>query len=159
MSHHLSFRERLKATLRRRGVTDTDAEDIIQEAHAKLQSYQQTQSVDHSEAFLVRVSLNLAIDAGRRRGRNPVSAADIWSLPIADPSPGPAEILDSKQRLHRMTEGLAAMTAKNRSILLAHRVEGLTYPEIARREGITVSAVERQISRAVAFLVAWMEGW
>jgi len=46
-----------------------------------------------------------------------------------------------------------------RRLVLAHRLEGLTYAEIAAREGVPVARVEKQVARAVMFLIKWSDGW
>ncbi|HEX6866719.1 MAG TPA: sigma-70 family RNA polymerase sigma factor, partial [Caulobacteraceae bacterium] len=78
---------------------------------------------------------------------------------LADSSPGPDEVLQGRDRLRRLREGLEALKPRTRDMLLAQRLEGLSYAEIAAREGVSVSAVEKQIARAVLFLMDWMEGW
>jgi RNA polymerase sigma-70 factor (ECF subfamily) len=59
----------------------------------------------------------------------------------------------------RLSVGLGRLNDKTRAILLAHRADGLSYQEIARRHGVSVSAVEKQIAKATMQLTAWMEGW
>ena len=41
---------------------------------------------------------------------------------------------------------------KTREIFMAHRIDGMTYAEIAERTGLTVKGVETQMSRALAQL-------
>jgi RNA polymerase sigma-70 factor (ECF subfamily) len=60
--------------------------------------------------------------------------------------------------IRRLTEAVAAMPAKQREIFLAHRVDEMSYAEIARRRGMTVRAVERQMAKAMYKLVKQMEG-
>ena len=51
-----------------------------------------------------------------------------------------------------------AMDGKLGSVL-AQRIEGLTFPQLAEREGMSVAAVEKQVARALLFLIKWMDGW
>jgi RNA polymerase sigma-70 factor (ECF subfamily) len=136
-----------------------DAEDMVQEAYVRMEAYQRENQIAEPEAFLVRTTMNLSIDSGRRRKRSPFSGLDLDQLHLADGGPGPGEILEARDRFQRMLLGLEELNERPRAILLAHRVEGLTYPEIARREGLSVSAVEKHIARSIAFLGNWMEGW
>lgn len=41
---------------------------------------------------------------------------------------------------------------KTRHIFIAHRIEGLSYAEIAERTGLTVKGVEKQMSKALVAL-------
>ena len=101
--------------------------------------------------------MNLAIDESRRRRNSPFADCTAETLDVADSAPGPAEVWAAELRLNRLNAGLAAMGDRTRSILLAQRVDGMSYVEIARREGISVSAVEKHIARGVLFLTQWMQ--
>jgi RNA polymerase sigma-70 factor (ECF subfamily) len=58
----------------------------------------------------------------------------------------------------RLEAALAAMPRSQREIFLAHRVDAMSYAEIARRRGMTVRQVERQMAKAMYKLVKQMEG-
>ncbi|MBZ8141542.1 hypothetical protein CLD22_16750 [Rubrivivax gelatinosus] len=58
---------RVRAALLRRGRTEHDADDLVQEAWLRLARYQREQTVAEPEAFLMRAALNLSIDAYRAR--------------------------------------------------------------------------------------------
>jgi len=149
----------LRITLRKRGASDDESEDLVQEAFLKFETYRQAHEVREPEAFIVRAALNLAVDSGRRKKRSPFSPRALEDFALADSSPGPDEVLQGRDRLRRLREGLEALKPRTRDMLLAQRLEGLSYAEIAAREGVSVSAVEKQIARAVLFLMDWMEGW
>jgi len=149
----------LRVTLQKRGASADEAEDLVQEAFLKFEAYRQTAEVREPEAFVVRAALNLAVDAGRRKHRSPFSSRALDDFHFADSSPGPDEVLQGRDRLERLRQGLLALKPRARDMLLAQRLEGLTYAEIAAREGVSVSAVEKQIARSVLFLMDWMEGW
>ena len=149
----------LRLTLQRKGASPEDAEDLVQEAFLRFETYRRAHEVREPEGFVVRAALNLAVDAGRRRRRSPFSARALEEFQLPDARPGPDEILRSRERLERLRQGLAAMRPRARDMLIAQRLHGLSYAEIAAREGVTVSAVEKQIARSVLFLMDWMEGW
>jgi RNA polymerase sigma-70 factor (ECF subfamily) len=58
----------------------------------------------------------------------------------------------------RLEEALAAMPRKQRETFLAHRVDDMSYTEIAQLRDISVREVERQMARAMYKLVKQMEG-
>ncbi|MGE5501699.1 MAG: RNA polymerase sigma factor [Ignavibacteriales bacterium] len=149
----------LRLTLQKRGASADEAEDLVQEAFLKFEAYRQVGEVREPEGFVVRTALNLAVDAGRRKKRSPFSSRALEEFAFADSAPGPDEVLQGRDRLRRLREGLEALKPRTRDMLLAQRLEGLSYAQIAAREGISVSAVEKQIARAVLFLMDWMEGW
>ena len=58
----------------------------------------------------------------------------------------------------RLEAALAAMPRSQREIFLAHRVDELSYTEIAQLRDISVREVERQMARAMYKLVKQREG-
>jgi RNA polymerase sigma-70 factor (ECF subfamily) len=57
------------------------------------------------------------------------------------PGPGPAEEYDRKETAQRLTEAIAALPGRWRDALNLLYLDGLTYPEIAARLGMTVTAL------------------
>lgn len=152
-----AIRRRLRSRLLKRGSTPDDAEDLIQEAFLRFEQYAAQNEVREPEGFLTRTVVNLSIDADRSRRRSRISAvAEEDMAHFADPTPGPAEVLYAGNRLRKLSEGIGTLHPRTRRILLAHRLEGRTYAEIAQDEGVTVSSVEKQIAKAILLLTKWM---
>lgn len=78
---------------------------------------------------------------------------------VADDAPLPDEILRAQQRIARLKEGLDRLPERTRRILLSRRLDGLTYKQIAQREGATEAAIEKQVARATLELMNWVNGW
>ena len=74
------------------------------------------------------------------------------SVEAADDSPDAERALIASERLRRSLEVIGRMTEKRRTIFLLHRIEGLSYAQIARRTGVSVKTVEKQMTAAMAFL-------
>lgn len=149
---------RVKAALMRRGRSEHDADDLVQEAWVRLAFYEREHEVECADAFLMRTALNLSIDSHRMQMRHgdEVLTEDTVAL---DTSPGAEAVLLAKERLVRLSAGLSRLNPKTRDIFLAHRIDGLSYAEIARRQNLTVSSIEKHIAKATLLTTAWMEGW
>jgi RNA polymerase sigma-70 factor (ECF subfamily) len=154
---------RVKAALMHRGCTRDDADDLAQEAYLKLICYELEHTVVKPDAFLMRTALNLAIDAYRvQRNRGELVLLEeltLAELARADPSPTVEATLLAKERLARLAESLMDVGVRTRAIYLAHRMDGMTYQEIAQRHGLSVSAVEKHVAKATMAVMQWMEGW
>ena len=138
----------------------SDAEDYLHSAFLRLQEYRKTHAVNNPAAFLVRTAVNIAIDESRhRRVLNDTSPPISSVIEIPDDKPLQTEALVARERLRRVQEGLGKLPPRTRDIFVMHRVDGLKYREIAVNLGISVSAVEKQIAKAVLFLTDWTEGW
>ena len=148
----------IHAALRRRGNSAQDAEDLVQEAWVRLAGYQREQVVVQPEAFMMRTALNLSIDAHRARATRGDEVLVEESV-IIDLAPTAEDSMLAKERLARLSEGLSRLSETSRAILLAHRLDGLTYGEIARAQGVSVTTVHTHIAKATLQLTTWMKGW
>jgi RNA polymerase sigma factor (sigma-70 family) len=159
MSTVVEMLRKARSVVRRRGVAPQDADDIVQEAFARLAAYTRAHELRSQEAFLVNAAVNLSRDQARRRSVSPFDPTEVDFDLIADAAPQPDEVVRARERLRRAASGLEQLTPLARRILLAQRLEGLTFPQIAERERMSVAAVEKQLARAVMFLIKWMDGW
>lgn len=157
MSQLIEMLRHVRATLRRRGVAEQDADDLVQAAFLKVERYERKHSVRSQEAMLVRAAVNLSIDEGRRERRAPFATGNVFR--IADAAPDPEQVLQSQARLKHAAAGLERLPERTRRILLRRRLDGVSYATIAAEEGMSVAAVEKQVARATLELMNWMEKW
>lgn len=143
----------------RRGVPPDEADDLVQEAFLRLAGYERDHIVRSQEAFLVSAAVNLSIDRARRLNSSPFNASVANLELIVSQEAGPDEIMSGRDGLQHLREGLAGLPEQTRRILLARRIAGQSYKEIARLEGLSVSAVEKRVARATLDLMKWMDGW
>ncbi|WP_159981688.1 MULTISPECIES: RNA polymerase sigma factor [unclassified Novosphingobium] len=101
------------------------------------------------DAYLRKAAINLIRDetrqARRRSGNLHVCAEDV-PLSAGDP----VATLEARDILARLEATMALLKPRTREIFLAHRIDGFSYGEIAARTGLSVKAVEKHMSRAIA---------
>lgn len=149
---------RVRAMLLRDGRTSDDVDDLVQEAWLRFAVYERETPVAEPGAFLWRTALNLAVSADRARAvRGEHVAVD--ELPLMDASPGTEAAVLARERLARLDVCLQRLTARTQAIFLDVRYGGMSYPEAAQSNRITVSAVEKQVAKATMLITRWMEGW
>jgi RNA polymerase sigma factor (sigma-70 family) len=148
---------RLRSLLRRMGRTREDAEDLIQEAFLRLHVYCQNHEVREEEAFLVRTAQHLSVDAHRRAHGELYVGTSLESLPLVDVRLTPDEDAEVQQCLDGVRAVLDALKPRTREVFLMHRLEGFSSAQIAQQFGISVSAVEKHIARAVLALMTVVE--
>ncbi|SFJ07981.1 RNA polymerase sigma-70 factor, ECF subfamily [Sphingomonas sp. NFR04] len=137
-----------------------DAEDLLHEAWIGIAERQVEAA--NAAALLARSAANRGIDAYRRERRiAAMPGTDAICVPetIADLQPLQDEMLIARHRLERLRLGVARLSPRTREIFLMHRLDGRKYREIAQDLGISQSAVEKHIARAMAHLTDWMEHW
>jgi RNA polymerase sigma factor (sigma-70 family) len=152
----LCFR-RIQKLLLRRGCTRDEAEDLIQDAFVRMQAFcEEGGEVREPEAFLVRTALRLRSNARVHQRRHPYETGVLDELELIDTSPSPDEVFAADQCLERMRARLDSVSLRTREILFMHRLDGLSYAEIADRLKISISTVEKHIASGVAFLMKEM---
>lgn len=127
--------------------------DIIQEAFLKVVEARAAEQARAPVRVLFRAVQNLAIDRLRSKAR--ASALFDASGAVVEPldeAADPERALIASERLRHALAVINRMTDKRRTIFLLHRLEGLSYPQIARRTGVSVKTVEKQMAAAMAFL-------
>ena len=149
---------KVKSALMRRGRSEPDADDLVQDAWIRLTSYARDKVVDEPEAFLMKVALNLSIDMHRARLSRGEEVL-VEDVILVDASPTAEDLLEARERMARLSHCLGRLSDKSREIFMGYRVDGMTYKEIARQHGLSISTVEKHIARATMQLTSWMEGW
>lgn len=138
----------------RRGRARADAEDLIQEGILRVYEYRaRGGQVREPEAVLVRTVARLSMNQRRDSHRDLYTQRVFEDLAIADPAPRPEESLDMQQRLEQVLRVLETVPPRTREVFLLHRLAGTSQEDIARQFGISVSAVEKHVARAVAALI------
>jgi len=150
---------RARSALERRGRSPHEAEDLVQEAWVRLAGYEQAREpVAQPEAFLMRTALNLSIDAYRMATAHGEQVLPDDAL-LIDVTPSVEAVVLGRERLARLSVGLARLSPKTRDVFLSHRLNGMSYEQIAARHGLSISTVHKHIAKAMLQLTTWMEGW
>jgi RNA polymerase sigma factor (sigma-70 family) len=149
---------KLRRLLRSRGRSIDDTDDLIQEAFLRLQLYCRDSKVkvEQTEAFLVRTALNLSVDQHRRAQVAGVVSGGLDSMELIDPQPSPDAVCAAQDRLRHMKAGLANLSPRQREVFLLNRVEGFSFPQIAKELGVSMSMVEKHAAKAVLSMTNWM---
>lgn len=136
---------RLRAFVRSRVHNDADADDISQEAYARVLARSRATPLKDPVAYAFRVALNLLSD--QRRPGAPDVNEPIDDAAASD-APSPFEVLDMKQRADLFTRALQRMPRLRREVFVLRQSADLSYPEIAARLNISVEAAQKHFSRA-----------
>lgn len=139
---------RLARYFRRRSPLDEVA-DLVQESFRRLLGV--TSNVDHPQSYLSRIASNLVRDRAATSARH----HDAAHHPFDDEAvagPDPHRQLEARDAVARLEAALATLKPKTRDIFLMHRLEGLSYAQIADAMDMSVKGVEKQIAKALVLL-------
>jgi RNA polymerase sigma factor (sigma-70 family) len=140
---------RLLRSLSRSAGNPDDAQDLLQEIFFRLARMgQQVTRLERPQAYLKRIAANLAKDRSKLAMRRHYSlhvVADEEYLAGADPT----RLLESRDMLNRIEAAMMQLRPRTREIFMAHRIDGMSYGEIAELTGLSIKGVEKQMSKAL----------
>lgn len=138
----------LKHRLARRLGSADWAEDALQDTYLRLDGAEAVGEIRSPVAYLFRSAINTALN-GRRAETRRLRAGEVEALlHIADDAPDAVRIIQGRADIMRLKRIMAELPPRQRAILLAARLDGLSRGEIAGRLGISVSMVEKELRRA-----------
>ncbi|MBI2253225.1 MAG: RNA polymerase sigma factor [Proteobacteria bacterium] len=146
----------LRRFLRRRVASPEIAADLAQEAFFRLLRSGQapgnpTGVARDARAYLFSIAANLALDHRRQLRRQQTDAVELEAIAaLPDPRPSAERASLSREELRILAEAVASLPPRGRQIFLMHKVEGLSYAEIARRLGIAKNTVIVHMVRSLA---------
>jgi RNA polymerase sigma factor (sigma-70 family) len=143
---------------RRKVRDDADVEDLVQDVFLRIASRDSTDTIEHLDGYVLKTAINVLADRARRRsarktGLHIAFDADLHGEAELDPG----RILSGKEELNATIAALLCLPERTRTVFLLRRLEGHRMQDIASRLGISVSAVEKHLVRAVRHLHAEME--
>ena len=137
----------------RRRTDAQDARDLLQESFARLAgtAAEPGKVIEQPEAYLSRIATNLL----RNRAKSALQRSLVHHVPVEEADPAGLDLvaaLEARDLLDRIQTALLKLNPKTRDIFLAHRVDGLSYKEIATGMGLSVKGVEWHMRKAIAHI-------
>jgi len=151
------FREHnsaLVAFLQGRLDSVAEAQEVAQEAYARLLRLERPEQVGFLRAYLFRIASNLAVDRLRQRGTRaeaPGGEASVVeaSVPWFE-APTPERRALAADQLRRLREALRELPAKTSRAFVLHLIDGRDFASIARSMQLTERMVRYHVARALA---------
>jgi RNA polymerase sigma factor (sigma-70 family) len=146
IDHYQEFSRRLRRRLR----SDDLVDDVMQETFLRVECMERIDGGARNPAgYLFRMALNVAADHRKAGGRFLTGGEIDELLHIADEALDPARIFQARQEMATLEEALQELSARQRAILIAARVDETPQSEIARRFGISVRMVGKDLKKAL----------
>jgi RNA polymerase sigma-70 factor (ECF subfamily) len=148
----------LTGYFRRRVRDDDEVEDLVQDVFARIVARDSEEAVGHLGGYVLRTASSVLADRARRRAvRHSELQVALDPDRHGDDELDPERVLSGKEDLHAVTAALLSLPERTRTVFVLRRLEGQRHAEIARHLGISVSAVEKHMVRAIRHLSAEME--
>lgn len=137
-----------------------DAEDLAQEVFVRFAQQTSTQSIANVEAYLFRIAANLLRDRFRRNKTHHVQShfpIDECTSEQLGEVPSEERVYAEQEQLRAFLQALEELPPKCRAVFLLQRYEGMSYSAVAQHLGISVSAVEKHMMKALLHFDARMD--
>jgi RNA polymerase sigma-70 factor, ECF subfamily len=141
-----------------------EAEDVLHDAFVLVgeRARQYVPERGAVGAWLVTLVRNLSIDRTRRRERRGAIARDVLvheaQGQVAQAPPDPEALVETARDRQRVRAALDTLPDVQRKTLEIAFYEGLTYAEIALREGVPIGTIKSRAARALAALRVLLDG-
>lgn len=160
---HRRFRSALLSYFGRRVASAAEAEDLTQDVFERVLKSRASGPINNAEALVFRIAVNLLRDRSRksrRRGfEEPIPAEAIGELAdalVMDLSP--ERVALGERTLEEALAALDELGERTRAMFYLYRFENLRVREIAAMYGVSASAVEKQLSKALIHLTRRLQG-
>lgn len=138
---------------RRWALDDDEARDLLHEAYAQLLQLDRWDQIANPAAYTVRIMHNTALQRMRRARIVPMRQfAALEEAEHPDPAPDSFAIAAGRDELRRMMTAIDALPLSCRRVVLLRKFEELPPRAIAERLGLSLSTVEKHLSRGILLL-------
>jgi RNA polymerase sigma-70 factor (ECF subfamily) len=150
----IAFRPALRGYFGRRTDSPAEAEDLTQEVIARILKRAQMGPIENVGGYIFQAAANLLREQGRQAAIRKAAPAINLGVDLmgADEAQTPERILLGRDACQQLLERLYELPERTRTVFILNRFEDMKAAEIARRLGLSVSAVEKHMMRALAHL-------
>lgn len=150
-----TYRPALIQYFRRRTSDQDEIEDLVQDVFLRIAARRSSEVIENVAGYVFQIAASVIADRHRRRAvRHADAHVEFDTERHGDVDFDAVRILVARQSLRKAIAALHTLPERTRTIFVLRRVEGHAYRDIAVQLGISVSAVEKHMVRAVNHLVS-----
>ena len=140
----------LRSFISRYVISPQDIDDVSQETFLRAYKAEKEKEIEHPKAFLFRIAKNLMLSEFSRKARKITDYIEDYD--------GTQELLNTdnlesnvmaQQKLGIYCEAVASLPTQCRRVVIMKKVYGMQNKEIARRLDLSVSTVEKHLSKGI----------
>lgn len=135
-----------------------DVDDLMQDVAIRMHVRRDDGEIANLHGYVFQVAHSVLADRARRdtvRHRHRHDELEDKHHPVEGRSP--ERVLLGKERWSRLVAAVDELPERTRQAFVLHRFEEMSYAAIARHMGISVSAVEKHIMKAIRILAATID--
>ena len=140
----------LRSFISRYVISPQDIDDVSQETFLRAYKAEKEKEIEHPKAFLFQIAKNLMLSEFSRKARKITDYIEDYD--------GTQELLNTdnlesnvmaQQKLGIYCEAVASLPTQCRRVVIMKKVYGMQNKEIARRLDLSVSTVEKHLSKGI----------
>jgi RNA polymerase sigma-70 factor (ECF subfamily) len=148
----------LRRFFQRRIAEPADLDDLVQEVFLRLARRGDLAGVGNLEGYVFQTAANILRDRARRRATRRSEAHEpIGADHVEDAAFSPERVLLGREAIDQLRAALLTLPPRTRDVFFLGRIEGFGYAEIAARLGISLSAVNKHMAKALELLMDQVE--
>ena len=135
-----------------------DVEDLVQEVLVRLAVRGNSRSIEQPESYLMRTATNVWRDYLRKRKTHASDAHEEYQEEhqIREDN-DPVNVLQGRESIEALLAALEELPKRTRQVFVLCRIEGMLQKGVAARLGVSVSAVEKHMIKAIAHMTMHLD--
>ncbi|WP_058350948.1 RNA polymerase sigma factor [Pelagerythrobacter marensis] len=132
------------------------AEDLVQEAYARLFRLENWAEIANPHAFTMRIIHNEAVERFRKARLVQLDQSlSLQALEPVDDQPLPDRVAIARDDLRRLAGCFDSLPARCREAVKLRKIDNLPPREVAAKMDISVSTLEKHLSKGLRLLAKW----
>ena len=153
-----SVRRWLTRYFGRRVRNQSEIEDMVQDVFARMVARNSTEPIENLGGYVMKTASSVLADHARNRFSHRASLHVAFDAEVhGEEQSDPERLLRGREDLYAATACLLCLPERTRTVFILRRLEGKKYRDIAEHLGISVSAVEKHMMRAIEHLSSGMD--
>jgi RNA polymerase sigma factor (sigma-70 family) len=130
-----------------------EIDDLVQEVFVRIQAHREGPPIQHLDRYLFTVAASVLTDHARRRAvRHETAHETLKETHSLIEELTPERVLLDREALERVVAAIESLPARTQEVFVLHRFEEMTGTSIADQLGMSLSAVEKHIMKALKVL-------
>jgi RNA polymerase sigma-70 factor (ECF subfamily) len=132
---------------------EAEADDVVQEVFVKIwESREKLGDYKLLNSYIFTIAYNNSIDLIRKKINNNKYLEHLKISATINFTPSIVSQIEFDELNNEVEKLIVKLPERQKQVYLLHREEGLTYPEIAERLGISKNTVENHMVKALKYL-------
>jgi RNA polymerase sigma factor (sigma-70 family) len=147
----------IRRRLARRLGSEDLASEVLHETYLRLDGGRAAATIHRPGDYIFRVALNVATDQKRASHRR-LTYSEVEALyHFADASIDAEREIEARSELAALGRAFAALTPRQRAIMIEVRIDGTPHAELAKRFGVSERMIDKDLRRALEYCADQLE--